>query len=747
MQAIPEELKKEGMRFVLLEKSGKKPFQQKWQNKNIAFDDPELIKHIEAGGNYGVMGGGQKNLVIVDFDNKELQEKLVSKLPETFTVKTGGGLLHKYFISDDIKSFKIFDEEMNTLLDVQGDLKQVVGPGSKHPNGKIYEITDDKKIAFIPYAELKALILPFDRKPKKKIEEKIERPRRFSEDTLLEDLRSNIPIEKVLLDIGVDTSKNPSNCPFHDSKGGKCLGWEREVAHCFHCDGSWNIFSLIKSYNNSSFTDALEWLCDKYGFRDQLIESREKYKKSLVDEKDKEFENIRQEYLQCISGKDKNWGQASEVIVRYLRDNNYIYTTKSDLKPEMWIYKEGIYVDNGKFEIKETLRKILKQNFSEYISNMVISKIQMDTAINSEELFNKNYIYLVPVQNGILNILTKELNPFDPKKIFFNKLPVTYNPSASFEKIEKFLEDVLSMKEDVKVLYELFGFSLLGEYRFEKAFMFVGEGRNGKGKTIELIKRFIAAENCASIPLSLLIPESFSISELFRKRLNLAGDICYQDLKETSTFKGLTGRDLIGGKRKFLPNIYFENYAKMVFACNELPMVYDTSRGFWDRWVLLEFPHTFVSQKEYSQASDKTNLKIRKESIIDEIVTPEEMSGLLNKALEGLKRLIERKEFSVTVGSKEIKDLWIRKANSFMAFASDSLEEDYDSIITKRELRKRYSRYCKKHNVHSKSDYVIKKVLNEEFGVMDEYIKTGINTNDFYNTKQEWVWRGVKWKN
>ena len=34
---IPEKLKQKGIRFVLLEKSGKKPFQKDWQNKNIEF--------------------------------------------------------------------------------------------------------------------------------------------------------------------------------------------------------------------------------------------------------------------------------------------------------------------------------------------------------------------------------------------------------------------------------------------------------------------------------------------------------------------------------------------------------------------------------------------------------------------------------------------------------------------------------------------------------------------------------------
>ena len=277
---IPEKLRREEINFVLIEKSGKKPFQEKWQTKKIKFHDEELLGHLENGGNYGVMGGGEKNLLVVDFDSKVIQEELVGKLPETFTVKTGSGMLHKYFFSDMSQSFKIFDSEMLTALDVQGEGKQVVGAGSVHPNGKRYEVIDDREIAFIPYAELKALIIPLDRKPKKK-EEEWKKPEGYQNNSLLDFLKSAISIEQVLSEFGVDTSHNPSNCPLHDSKGGKCLGWNREVAHCFHCEGGWNIFSAVMEFKKVDFKEALQWLCERYGYTKELEESRKKYLESL----------------------------------------------------------------------------------------------------------------------------------------------------------------------------------------------------------------------------------------------------------------------------------------------------------------------------------------------------------------------------------------------------------------------------------------------------------------------------------
>jgi hypothetical protein len=259
MKMIPEQLKKKGVKFVLLEKGGKKPFQQEWQNKVIEFDNPELLKHISEGGNYGVMGGGERNLVLVDFDNGEVQEKAMQQLPPTFTVKTGKGLKHLYFFTDKRpESFKGFDEDMNTLFDVQGEGKQVVGAGCLHPNGNRYEVINNTDIASIGFSELKAILCPFDRKPKKEEPKKKEYPNeRHIEDNFLEDLKRRISIKEVLSYIGVNTSRNPTQCPFHNSSGGKCLGFKEEVAHCFHCDGSWNIFSLVTEYKKCNFKELL----------------------------------------------------------------------------------------------------------------------------------------------------------------------------------------------------------------------------------------------------------------------------------------------------------------------------------------------------------------------------------------------------------------------------------------------------------------------------------------------------------
>jgi putative DNA primase/helicase len=1099
---IPIQLRIPGIRFVLIERASKKPFEKDWTNKEYFFDNTRLLVHLANNGNYGVQGGALGNvtgkyLIILDFDNVDVQEQVCAKLPKTFTVKTGSGLLHKYFFSDAGESFKIFDEHMNTLADIQSIGKQCIGPGSLHPNGKRYEVIDNTEIATIGYAELKALVMPFDKKPKRPVpdSEKLENsniPLEYREDSFIAQIKTKVSMDQVMKYVGVDITKNPSNCFMHVSKGGQCLGWNEQTWHCFHCvhpqqdvitldgvkkisdvkvgditinangdrvpiikvtkhpfkgkmlsiyvngnnvplkvthnhgmyyykdvicnanyradqrcickpecaakldkrcalwkdkksevqgrvdasvlttndalffpipktiidkdcldvsqyakdnrlgpkrkvidklpltkeflwvmgmyiaegnsfrggikfslhkdetdyvkrildcfekelglkgstfnqvtptgesllvhicnsdladvfpilfgkgcenkkvpreildlpiekcksilqgiidgDGSTrdsslgqtskqlmidtyelalkvgyypsmgliktsankkqgymmypgtkghgkaklnnhlispinridseeyngdvyditvdsdhhsfltpqgiianclesgNIFSAIQKFKHCNFKEALEVLAEMGGMTEELKKSRkefiEKQKKSIDNEKNQVIEQV----SHLITGKNKDFNNATELMVAFILRNNHIYTTKDDLKSEMWIYREGIYIPNGRSEIKEIVRSILLENFNVTLLNQVTIKIEADTYIDHDKFFNKEYIYEVPVKNGILNIFTKELSPFSSDKIFFNKLPVEYNPEAKCPQIDKFLADVLATEDNKKLIYELAGFCLLKEYRFEKAFIMVGGGRNGKSKVIEVIKRLIGLDNCCGLQLTSLTPDSFSVGELFGKMVNIASDISSNELKDASTFKSLTGRDPISVKRKFLRDLTFTNYAKMIFACNTLPMVQETHRGFFDRWVLLNFPFTFVPKEEFDRSEDKVNFKIRDEDIINKITTETEMSGFLNAALEGLKRLLDNRIFTYEASVDQVKNDWIRKSNSFAAFCNDHIVQDYAGVITKKDLRRKYSAYCKKYKLISKSDFVIKAVLQDQYGAND----------------------------
>ncbi len=436
--------------------------------------------------------------------------------------------------------------------------------------------------------------------------------------------------------------------------------------------------------------------------------------------------------------KAKEYFEASEILVNYILDTNHIHTTKQDTRREVYIYSDGIFLPEGKSHVQVILRKIMGTSYSSIIFKLVIEKIEIDTFINPEEFFSKKYLDEIPVQNGILNLQTKKLSEFTPDKIFFNKLPIEFNPQQKCPAITQFFEDILKDKSDKEILFELIGFCLYKEYTIEKCFMFLGMGRNGKSKVLSLIKRFLGTENCSSVPLSQLKADSSGVCELHNRLVNIAGDLSPTSLKDTGMLKSVTGRDLVNSKRKYLRDLIFENHSKLIFSCNQLPRTYDTSQGFWSRWILLEFPYQFLPKSEIDKLEDKTFKKIEDTFIIDKISTPEELSGLLNEALEGLKRLLTNEKFSYSKGTSEIMDLWIRMSDSFRAFCFDCIEEDATNYVTKKDLRLIFSRYCKFYGIKGTSNKDIKATLEDLFGTTD--------SRKLINNEYEHVWIGFKFK-
>ena len=686
MVEIPTRLQNEEFRFLLLTKKSKNPLSGKlWKHENdnnrFKITDEKLLSSFKQGNNYGIIGGCGR-LRILDIDDKDLAEELIGKL-DTFAVQTCGGTYHFYFLSDYNENHAYEKGE------IRSNNYYVVGPGcyaidEKKGHEGWYKVVKDIKIADISITDMENLL------------------GRLNNDEILKDTSRS----------GVEWA----NVMKYMNQG--CV--DDEINNLMMAFSKWK--EAPEAYRKLTLKKA------------RTIYDKEQEDKIMIFEE----ATIRDKVINFLLLRKEK--EAIEIIVQYIINKFNIFTTKNDIKSEVWFYDDGIYKPNGRCFIKEIARDILKVGYTTYRANQVIAKIESDTYIEETELFKNNIIREMPLRNGILNLVTKKISPFTPDKIFFTKIPVIYNKDAKCLKIDEFFNDILKYPEDKKLAYEWFGFCLWKNYFIEQFLMLIGDGRNGKGKFLDLLRRFLGGENVTGLPLSRLNSDSFSLSEMFGKLANVAGDNRDFYLKDTETLKSLIGRDLINGKRKFLTDLNFENYCKQTFACNKLPVVYDNTLGFWSKPVLLEFPYNFLDQDEIDRSTDKEFLKLKDVNIIDTISTDEELSGLLNKALDGLTKIRKNEKFSTTKGSQEVKDFWIRKSNSFMAYCMDNIEEG-DNQITKKDLRKKFNAYCKKHKVSGVSDKSIKYTLQSLYGVSE------LHPASFGNLTREYTWDGIKFKN
>jgi putative DNA primase/helicase len=448
-----------------------------------------------------------------------------------------------------------------------------------------------------------------------------------------------------------------------------------------------------------------------------IISNNTKIKNSLKQEqeKDKTISELKQEVATCLLIKQR--AEASEAIVNFFCKSNKVYAVRSDEKKEIWIYENGIYTENGVTYIAEFCREVFGVGYTNQLKNLVVEKIEADNYIDSETFFNFNKdLDIIPVENGLLNIRSLELFEFTPKKIFFAKIPVTYNPNIDCPLIKKFIEDICGDIQDVETIQQFIGSCLVREQRWEKMLMCIGGGRNGKSKLAELVKTFLGGKSVTGLqPSSFEDPENFQIHMLHGKFVNMYMDISKKALKNTSLLKSLSGRETVTVPRKFKTALTFKNSCKFIFGANELPLSYDITDGFWGRWLLINLPYTFIYEDKLAEmpAKDKHKYKVRYDDIIERITSPDELSGMLNWVLFGLNKLLGQNGFSYKYTTEEVKSLWVRKSDSFMSFYMDCCVDNFESKVPKQELQKAYISYCKEHGIKISTSKRISNALND----------------------------------
>lgn len=471
------------------------------------------------------------------------------------------------------------------------------------------------------------------------------------------------------------------------------------------------------------------------------------YIKSFADLQVKKKDNENYKKAKLLFGETFKEKDAEDlrcdIVSNYIIDEYKLKTIRDAKGDEYWYKLNSVFVPNGRTIIIETCYDF----FGKHMYSGLISKVELltkaKTYVDPSLFFGSVCKTHIGVANGLLNLDNYEIedNPKCAGNIFV-RIPIVYNKTQTCPHFEKFLEDILEKPEHVNTIQELMGFCLLPEYKYEKMFIFTGIGRNGKTKLISIFKTFLGAHNCTSHSLQTLQNKEYCLAELHNKLANVGGDISNEALKSTDIIKQITGQDLISANRKFKDYIQFISFAKQIFACNELPIIYDSSLGFWNRINRLDFPYVFYEQGEYDKLTTEQLKygKLRDENILDNILTTEELSGILNFALQGLFILRHQKEFSNSTETEKIRNEWLRKTSSFYSFVADMFDFDTSSQINSDQLNELYDIYCEY--------FVLEQVpANQRTEHVRRFSGKPVTVNQKkIDGEKHYVWKGIRLK-
>ena len=311
------------------------------------------------------------------------------------------------------------------------------------------------------------------------------------------------------------------------------------------------------------------------------------------------------------------------------------------ISPKSNIYRytpnQGIWEEEGEAYIKKKGRTLLEEQQNTNRINETVSAIRDRNSMTLNKFLarqdkNKNTDVTA---TGVLNLYTKEETPFDWKKYALASIPVTYNPSKDCPQIKKFFSEITNNSKEVDGLFEAIGYCLYKDNPYQKAFLFQGDGSNGKSTLFTLIRAFLGKNSVTHITLQKLLRNRFASSLLFGKLANIAGDLPATRLIDVGDFKQMTGEDPIFSEEKHKGGKTYRSSTKHFYAANQLPPTDDDSDAFYRRLVITTLPHKF-------------NIEIGNVDhfLINKLTTEDELSGLLNEVLKGFERLQENKKFT-----------------------------------------------------------------------------------------------------
>jgi putative DNA primase/helicase len=388
--------------------------------------------------------------------------------------------------------------------------------------------------------------------------------------------------------------------------------------------------------------------------------------------------------------------------------------------------QEGIYKCADPF-IEERVLDYLDEDANINMINEIANKIKIRRYIDRDLVeTDKKYICL---ENGVFNIDTNEFIDHTPDLIFFSKIPVKYDPIATCPEIDAFFNSLFFDNGGIiKIVEELFGYCLLRSYPLHKAIMLYGSGGTGKTTFMSLLRKFLGESNTCSVSLQDIVYNRFAAHQLHGKLANIFDDLSDIKLRFVGPFQMATGQSKIRADRKHRSAIEFYNHSKLIFSCNTLPDVQtDDPFAFFRRWIIINFKNNLI--RDGNAVPDK----------ISELIAPEELSGLLNKALAGLKRLLDNQEFTYSEDVEDVKNYWMREANNVERFVQEMciVDAQPDSKVDKDDLFADYVDFCNDNDCVPKAKNIFGNELKRLLG---SKIRTGRASTD----ARKRIWVGIR---
>lgn len=301
----------------------------------------------------------------------------------------------------------------------------------------------------------------------------------------------------------------------------------------------------------------------------------------------------------------------------------------------------------------------------------VLAWLQASGAVPQREISAPE---LIPFANGVLDLNGEDhVRPYSEDDVFTLQYPIAYRPDVERQySVDAMLKKLSDGSKDVAdLICQMFGLLFFRENRFRASFFLYGEsGNNGKSTVCSIVTQLAGKENCSSMQLQDWDGDRsrFRVAELQGKAVNLCDDLSARHIWDSSLFKAIATGGRITAERKGENPFSFSPFAKLIFACNELPTASDHSGGMVSRMVIVPLEHDFSHDADFDP------------TMKDRRLTEDEKSWLTVLAVQGLRKVIRSNGVVVPSESRALLNEYQRCNDPIASFLGYCDSTDFQLV-------------------------------------------------------------------
>lgn len=323
----------------------------------------------------------------------------------------------------------------------------------------------------------------------------------------------------------------------------------------------------------------------------------------------------------------------------------------------IWWYRQGEYLaDEGNSNLIRRVYAVCEGEKTSFVDE-VVKQIEYRSPVIPPDT-----VFPIKFKNGILRkgefVKIKDYRDFTP---YF--IDIDYKPDAApVEMVDQYIDNLTDHDPTYReLLMEVIGYVMITDPErirsLGKFFMFRGDGANGKGTLLQIMKRIYNAKNCTNLSIKQMTDDRFKVT-MIGKLANLGDDIEAEAINndQLKVLKNISTADTVTTRHMYSESTTTTFTVKLYFTTNSDISSFEKGYAYKRRIVWLPmFNKVEKPDPEF----------------ISKLTTKESLEYWIRLIVEGYKRLYHNKCWTICERVEKYNSRYHENNNVCARFAKD----------------------------------------------------------------------------